>query len=183
MTNLYNMQESLEKLRTYSEFYTLNSRIFPNYILLSESKYIFNNIKKKQKLLDNIEDYNYNKNNNNNENSQFIIMNYSVMNYNSNLIHKKNHAHSFNLNSSENQNRNQNSYYSTIFTPSIMNSIINDYDNSIKNESNISNVNFIIDNIHKIIKAKSNFNVYKTPKNKKIINNESENKKNNQINY
>ena len=64
LANFYKLDDTQNKIKTYSEFYSQNSRIFPNYILLSESKYIFNNIKKKQKLLDNIEDNNYLKNNN-----------------------------------------------------------------------------------------------------------------------
>ena len=160
--DFYKLKESKNKIKTYSEFYSLNSRIFPNYILLSESKYIFNNIKKKQKLLDNIEDENYMKNNN--ENSHNIIMNYSDLN----------NAYNFQLNNTHN------SYYSTIFTPSIVYSIRNDIDSSIKiddTNSNISNVNFIIENINKNIKNKGNITMYKTPKNKNGIINDSENKK------
>ncbi len=165
LANFYKLNDSQNKIKTYSEFYSLNSRIFPNYILLSESKYIFNNIKKKQKLLDNMEDNKDYMKNNNNENSQDIIMNYSDIN----------NAVSLQLN-----NHSQNSNFSTIFTPSIVNSIINDFNTSIKNDdnnSNISKVNFIIDNINKNMKNKGNFSMYKTPKNKNLINNESENKK------
>ena len=159
--DFYDLKDSKNKLKTYSEFYSINSRIFANYILLPESKYIFNNIKKKQKLLDNIEDNNYKYNNENNENE---IMNYSDIN----------NAHSLHLNNT------QNSYYSTIFTPSIVNSIVNDFDTSIKNEtntSNISKVKFLIDNINKNTKKDGNCTIYKTPKNKNEINNESDNKK------
>ena len=165
LANFYKLKDSQNKIKTYSEFYSLNSRIFPNYILLSESKYIFNNIKKKQKLLDNMEDNNNYMKNNNFENSQNIMINYSDIN----------NALSFQLN-----NNSQYSHFSTIFTPSIVNSIINDFDTSIKNDdnnSNVSKVNFIIDNINKNMKNKGNFSMYKTPKNKNLINNESENKK------
>ena len=152
----YKIKESRKCIKTYSEFYSLNSRIFPNYILLSESKYIFNNIKKKQKLLDNIEDNNYIKNN---ENSQNIYMN--------NSDEKSNY--SIHLNNT------QNSYYSTIFTPSILNSIKNDFDTS--GVSNISKINLIIDNINKYQKDKGNLSLFKTPKNKNDINKEYNNKK------
>ena len=77
LSEFYKLNESCFKIKSYSEFYTLNSRIFPNYILLPESKYIFNNIKKKQNLLDQLEDNNYKYNN---ENSLNLIMNYSDMN-------------------------------------------------------------------------------------------------------
>ena len=162
LADFYKLKESKIKIKTYSEFYAINSRIFPNYILLSESKYIFNNIKKKQKLLDYIEDDNNMKNNN--QNSEKVIMNYSYLN----------NAYNLQLNNSNK------SYYNTIFTPSIVYSIINDdNNNSFKvddNNSNISNVNFIIENINQNIKNKGNDTLYKTPKNKNEIN-DSENKK------
>ena len=159
----YKRKESRSKIKEYSGFYSMNSRIFPNYILLPESKYIFNNIKKKQKLLDQLEE---NQNKYYNENSQNLIMNYSDMN---------------NYNRSLQLNRTQSSYFSTIFTPSIINSILNERENSNKNDdnnSNISNINFIIDNINKNQKNKRNLLMYKTPKNKNIISNGSDNAKN-----
>ena len=55
LSSFYKKKESLSRLKQYCEFYSLNSRIFPNYILLPESVYIFNNIKKNQKLLDQLE--------------------------------------------------------------------------------------------------------------------------------
>ena len=162
LADFFKLKDSKNKIKTYSEFYSANSRIFANYILLTESKYIFNNIKKKQKLLDNIEDNNNLKYNN--ENNQNIIMNYSDIN----------NAHTLHLNNSKY------SYYSTIFTPSIVKYIVND-DTSLKSESNntsnISKVKFLIDNISKNTKNKGNCTMYKTPKNKNEINNESENKK------
>lgn len=38
------------------EFYDINSKIFPNYIILSESRYIYKNIQKKQKLIDQLQE-------------------------------------------------------------------------------------------------------------------------------
>ena len=163
LSSFYKRKESRCKIKEYSEFYTLNSRIFPNYILLPESTYIFNNIKKKQKLLDQLEEIN---NKYNNENSQNLIMNYSDMN---------------NYNRSLQLNRTQSSYFSTIFTPSILNSILNERDSMNKyedNTSNVSNINFIIDNINKNQKNKRNLLLYKTPKNKIINSNASDNAKN-----
>ena len=163
LSSFYKRKESRSKIKEYSEFYTVNSRIFPNYILLPESKYIFNNIKKKQKLLDQLEE---NQNRYYNENSQNLIMNYSDMN---------------NYNRSLQLNRTQSSHFSTIFTPSIVNSILNERETSNKNDennSNISNINLIIDNINKNQKNKRNLLMYKTPKNKNIISNVSDNAKN-----
>ena len=48
----YNSQESLIRLSKYCEFYTKYSKLFPNYIPLIESKYIYKNIHKKQKIID-----------------------------------------------------------------------------------------------------------------------------------
>ena len=56
----YTFDESLSKIKTYSEFYERNSKIFPNYIILPESKFIFKNIKKKQKKLNSINEKNLN---------------------------------------------------------------------------------------------------------------------------
>ena len=154
LVDFYNLKESRKCIKTYTEFYSLNSRIFPNYILLSESKYIFNNIKKKQKLLDNIEE-------DNNERSQNLEIKSSEIN----------NEYSLHINDSNP------SYYNTIFTPSIINSIKNDFDYSIT--SNISKVNSIIDNINKLQNnSKGNYSMFKTPKNKNQIMNESDNKKN-----
>ena len=38
------------------EFYEINSKIFANYIILSESRYIYKNIQKKQKLIDELQE-------------------------------------------------------------------------------------------------------------------------------
>ena len=148
LADFYNLKESRKCIKTYTEFYSLNSRIFPNYILLSESKYIFNNIKKKQKLLDNIEE-------DNNERSQNLGIKSSEIN----------NGYSLHINDSNP------SYYNTIFTPSIINSIKNDFDYSIT--SNISKVNSIIDNINKL--QNNNSNIINKNKNK-IIGNEKRNK-------
>ena len=51
----YNIKESTEKIKTFCQFYETNSIIFPNYCILPESKYLFRNIKRKQKVIDEIE--------------------------------------------------------------------------------------------------------------------------------
>ena len=48
----YTYKESLIRLKKYYEFYTNYSKLFPNYIPLYESKYIYKNIHKKQKIID-----------------------------------------------------------------------------------------------------------------------------------
>ena len=164
LSAFYKKKESREKLKDYCEFYCLNSRIFPNYILLPESEYIFNNIKKKQKLLDQLEENNNQYNNEDGYN--YFMNNYSDIN---------------NINRSLFLNKTQSSYISTIFTPSIINSILNEKENTNKNDennSNISNFNLIIENINKHQKTNRNLLMYKTPKNKNIISNGSDNGKN-----
>ena len=144
LINYYCLKDCKSKIKTFSEFYSLNSRIFPNYVILPESQYIFYNIKKKQKMLDNMEE---NKNNANiSYNNQKHIANSDINSVN------------FDKDTSS---------YSAIFTPSIMNSIVNDNNEETKttNKSNMSSVNHIIDVL----------NNYTIDDNKKI--NESDYKK------
>ena len=49
----YNIAESKKYLPKIFDYYLKCSVIFPNYIVLPESKYIFKNIRKKQKVIDN----------------------------------------------------------------------------------------------------------------------------------
>ena len=51
----YELPLSLKKLKIYLEYYEKYSIIFPNYSMLSESKYIYKNIHKKQKMIDNLQ--------------------------------------------------------------------------------------------------------------------------------
>ena len=52
----YHNGETAERLSRIYEFYEINSKIFPNYIILSESRYIYKNIQKKQKLIDELQE-------------------------------------------------------------------------------------------------------------------------------
>ena len=52
MKKFYKRKESRIKLRKYFELYDKYSRIFPNYTPLIESKYIYMNIHRKQKVID-----------------------------------------------------------------------------------------------------------------------------------
>lgn len=49
----YNMEECKKYLPKIYEYYNSCSVIFPNYVKLHESKYIYKNIRKKQKVIDN----------------------------------------------------------------------------------------------------------------------------------
>ena len=48
----YKLKDSLLLLNQIFEYYKLSSVVYPNYILLSENKYIYKNIQKKQKIID-----------------------------------------------------------------------------------------------------------------------------------
>ena len=48
----YSIEDSIFLLKQIFEYYRLSSVVYPNYILLSENKYIYRNIQKKQKIID-----------------------------------------------------------------------------------------------------------------------------------
>ena len=52
LQNYYKKNESLNLLPKIYEYYISCSYIFPNYVILPESKYIYRNIQKKQKVID-----------------------------------------------------------------------------------------------------------------------------------
>ena len=52
MKKYYNISESKKYLPKICDYYLKSSLIFPNYVTLGESKYIYKNIRKKQKLID-----------------------------------------------------------------------------------------------------------------------------------
>ena len=52
MQKYYSLLESRKYIPKICDYYTKSSLIFPNYVSLNESKYIYKNIRKKQKLID-----------------------------------------------------------------------------------------------------------------------------------
>ena len=52
----YYLDESIVKIKKVCEFYDEFSKIFPNYTTLRESKFMYKNIKRKQKLIDNLQE-------------------------------------------------------------------------------------------------------------------------------
>ena len=70
LRNFYHKEDLINILGKILEIYCLYSKIYPNYIILSENKFLYKNIRKKQKMID--------ENNKNNE-----------MNYNNNDISNK----------------------------------------------------------------------------------------------
>ena len=57
LKRFYNSKESKEKIKNLIMFYEANAKIFPNYCTLPESYYLFKNIKRKQKMIDNLEGF------------------------------------------------------------------------------------------------------------------------------
>jgi hypothetical protein len=51
----YKYSELKKKLTSIYSFYANYSKIFPNYIIIPESKYMYKNIQKKQKMIDNLQ--------------------------------------------------------------------------------------------------------------------------------
>ena len=62
--SFYPKNELIPRLQKICEFYEIYSKIFPNYISLHERKYIYKNIRKKQKMIDAANLMNYEKNDN-----------------------------------------------------------------------------------------------------------------------
>ena len=52
----YTLKESIDRLIIIFNYYKQTSVVFPNYILLSENKYLYKNIQKKQKLINILEE-------------------------------------------------------------------------------------------------------------------------------
>jgi hypothetical protein len=55
----YSKSEIFLRLKKVCEFYEKHSKVFPNYICLYESKYIYKNIRRKQKMLDAVNQIKY----------------------------------------------------------------------------------------------------------------------------
>ena len=79
LKRFYQLGECKSKIKRYCIFYEKNSKIFPNYVPLPEAKYLFKNIKKKQKMLDNLNEDDDKKNNSNSK-IKDIIFSSSIIN-------------------------------------------------------------------------------------------------------
>jgi hypothetical protein len=51
LKRFYKTYEIKDRLQRAFDFYDKYSKVFPNYVLLPESKYMFKNIERKQKLI------------------------------------------------------------------------------------------------------------------------------------
>ena len=61
LKRIYKLHETKCRLLKIFEFYDSYSKIFPNYTILPEAKYIYKNIQRKQKMIDNLQKKNNNK--------------------------------------------------------------------------------------------------------------------------
>lgn len=52
LKRFYTLKEAQDRLPRVFEFYEHYSKVFPNYVSVPESKYMFKNIERKQKLID-----------------------------------------------------------------------------------------------------------------------------------
>ena len=112
----YNKTEIIERLKRYLEFYDLYSRIFPNYTALSEGKYFYQNIRKKQRMIDIQEQMEYeNKVNSsiNNKNKKNEIFSDEVIDSLMNLTNKEGIELLFNVNR-DNNDQDDNNFFNEI---------------------------------------------------------------------
>ena len=52
LKRFYENSESLSRLPKICEFYEKYSRVFPNYVIIPENKFMYKNIERKQKVID-----------------------------------------------------------------------------------------------------------------------------------
>ena len=88
LKRFYNQDENKSKLIILTKYYENSLKLYPNYFALKEGKYIYNNIKKKQKLIDLFEIFKYEELNDEMKNGNVKIFNsdiyYSILNENIN---------------------------------------------------------------------------------------------------
>ena len=58
LKRFYCVDETFQRLPKIFEFYESYSKIFPNYVILSESRYMYKNIQRKQKMIDKLQQMN-----------------------------------------------------------------------------------------------------------------------------
>ena len=150
MKKFYKRKESRIKLRKYFELYDKYSRIFPNYTPLIESKYIYTNIHRKQKVID----LQQNTNKNNKIKNNKIIFNSDVYqsiekiseNFNKDIFGIDNNELNNSLIQINNIINNINKYELNFEGIDFNNNISNNINN--KSIKNIKNKNIIINNYY-----------------------------------
>ena len=150
MKKFYKRKESRIKLRKYFELYDKYSKIFPNYTPLIESKYIYTNIHRKQKVID----LQQNTNKNNKIKNNKIIFNSDVYqsiekiseNFNKDIFGIDNNELNNSLIQINNIINNINKYELNFEGIDLNNNISNNINN--KSIKNIKNKNIIINNYY-----------------------------------
>ena len=206
----YNMNECKKYLSILFDYYKSCSIIFPNYVILHENKYIFKNIRKKQKVLDNQQEQEEKKEKIKkgvikiDENNDFFTSN--ALNSILNQTNTSNVKVFFGLNNSKNKNTDSEETVNNIFklienaehnasliskknyilkkkkVKNIMKIGIIDESQSFNNIKNIANnINNKLNKIKTINHYNKIIKYNKTDKNKNKIN--SNNNNNNQNNY
>jgi hypothetical protein len=114
----YKYIESMIRLPKFYEYYETYSKIYPNYTVIFEGKFIYKNIQRKQRMIDlqeQMEINNKNKNNKNNDNN---------CNNNNNKINVIINDFNDNNNNNKNNNNNNNNK-NNVFDTDVINSILN----------------------------------------------------------
>ena len=171
----YKLKESLHDLPKIYEYYETCSVIFPNYVILPESKYIYKNIQRKQRVIDNQQELEE-------EQEKLKKLNNQKIN---------DFSDSLSINSNNNSD--------CVFNTQAIDSILNQTDSSairnffgIKNNNNsLIGIKNIINEIEKNenkdkkikINLRKNNNINNINKNKQIKNNSNNNNHKNSINY
>ena len=105
LQKIYFLKESKDLLPNIIKYYQSCSIIFPNYVILPESKYIYKNIQRKQRVIDNqLENNDENENKNLLDNKEFIVFNEQVIDSILNQTDTSNIKKYFGLNNNENEN-------------------------------------------------------------------------------
>ena len=71
LRHFYSIEDTKNILSKILEIYSLYSKIYPNYIILRENKFLYKNIRKKQKMIDEYNETKKMKKNNSNENNGY----------------------------------------------------------------------------------------------------------------
>ena len=147
LRNFYRKEDLKNILGKILEIYCLYSKIYPNYIILNENKFLYKNIRKKQKMIDENNNKNNDKNNNNdNINKTYELFTLSVRNeikeFENSYYNKYNHDNdSDNDKDTNNNNDNNRNSKSNRKKKNINNKIINDDWALINNKNFNQNLN------------------------------------------
>ena len=159
------------KLKKILIFYEKYSKIYANYTVIPESKYMYKNIKRKQKVIDQINNNNYKQFSENDDE-------YSISEYYNNTIFTKEILNSiYNRSNSSNKTNILNSTISKSSLNGSLNNFINKITNIEKEKEKLKTKVKKLDNINNNSKNISYSSLHK--KNKKEINSENKNKFNN----